>query len=47
MSFLVNYFLIPVPNSPIDNALGNGISGFMGGFMGLIMYKITEAKSVN
>lgn len=41
-SFLINYFLVPVPESELLNGLGNGISGlisgFMGGFMGLFMY---------
>lgn len=42
ISFLLNYFLIPMPTTVLANALGNGISGlmsgFMGGFMGLLMY---------
>lgn len=41
MSFLVNYFL-PVPTTEISNAMGNGISGlasgFMAGFMGLLIH---------
>lgn len=41
-SFLLNYFLIPMPETVLANALGNGvsglISGFMGGFMGLFIY---------
>jgi hypothetical protein len=41
-SFLLNYFLIPMPETALANALGNGlsglISGFMGGFMGLFIY---------
>lgn len=42
ISFAMNYFVIPMPETVLANALGNGISGlmsgFMGGFMGLLMY---------
>ncbi|MEO1082598.1 MAG: hypothetical protein AAFY29_23805 [Pseudomonadota bacterium] len=42
MSFLVNYFVLPQPDTLFAIAAGNGISGgisgFMGGFMGLFMY---------
>lgn len=42
MSFLLNYFFIPFPETIFANALGNGLSGlmsgFMGGFIGLLMY---------
>lgn len=34
MSFLANYSIINVPTSEISNAVGNGASGFMGGFIG-------------
>ncbi|MBT3389010.1 MAG: hypothetical protein HN413_01220 [Chloroflexi bacterium] len=41
-SFLINYFLAPMPETLLANALGNGVSGliigFMGGFMGLFIY---------
>jgi len=41
-SFLINYFLAPMPETVLANAIGNGISGlisgFMGGFMGLLVY---------
>ncbi len=47
-SFLVNYFLMPVPVSEASNATGNGISGFisgfMGGFMGLRMHLKTSRQ---
>lgn len=33
-SFLVNYYLVPMPSTIFGNALGNGISGVMSGFMG-------------
>lgn len=42
MSFLVNYFLLPIPATEMSNAIGNGISGlasgFMAGFMGLLIH---------
>jgi len=34
MSFLLNFFLIPFPESVAMNAVGNGISGLVSGFMG-------------
>ena len=41
-SFLINYFLMPMPDTVLANAIGNGmsglISGFMEGFMGLLVY---------
>lgn len=49
MSFLVNYFFIPVPETIISNSADNGISGlisgFMGGFMGLLMYFQSSQKA--
>ena len=33
-SMIINYFVIPMPESLIVNALGNGISGLISGFMG-------------
>lgn len=33
-SMIINYFVIPMPESLIGNALGNGISGLISGFMG-------------
>ena len=42
ISFSINFFLIPLPETVLTNASGNGISGlisgFMGGFIGLMMY---------
>ncbi len=42
LSFSANYFLVPFPESLMQNAVNNGISGllsgFMSGFMGLFMY---------
>lgn len=49
LSFLVNYFLLPMPETGVANAIGNGISGlisgFMGGFMGLFMHLKTARPS--
>lgn len=50
ISFLVNYFIIPMPETIFANAMGNGISGlisgFMGGFMSLNFYikKVTKGN---
>ena len=39
VSFLMNYFVVPIPKSVftnrLNNAISGAISGFMGGFMGL------------
>ena len=34
VSMLINYYILPVPETAFSNALGNGISGLMSGFMG-------------
>lgn len=43
-SFLLNYYLLPFPASPLDNAIGHGIGGFMCGFIsafvGLLVYML-------
>ncbi len=36
ISFALNYFLVPMPETVLANALGNGISGLMSGFMGAL-----------
>jgi ABC-type antimicrobial peptide transport system permease subunit len=33
ISGLLNYFLLPFPATPLDNAIGHGISGFFCGFV--------------
>ncbi|MEG0377461.1 MAG: hypothetical protein RR614_03175 [Eubacterium sp.] len=42
VSFLLNYFVLPIPLTIFSNAMGNGISGlisgFMGGFVAIIMF---------
>jgi hypothetical protein len=49
-SFLINYFLLPMPETVLANAIGNGISGlisgFMGGFMGLLVYFKQMSKAM-
>ncbi len=46
ISFLLNYFLFPVPDSQISYAISNGMSGlfsgFFGGFFGLVFYLKTS-----
>lgn len=48
-SFLINYFLTPMPETVLANAICNGISGlisgFMGGFMGLLVYFKQTSKT--
>ncbi|WP_431087647.1 hypothetical protein [Paenibacillus sp. 8b26] len=48
MSFIINYFIVPVPSTVLGNALNHTItgiiSGFMGGFMGLLMYFFFQKK---
>ena len=34
VSMVNNYFILPMPETVLANALGNGISGLMSGFMG-------------
>jgi hypothetical protein len=42
ISFLLNYYLLPFPATPLDNAIGHSIGGFMCGFisafMGILIY---------
>lgn len=33
ISFLLNYYLLPFPATPLDNAIGHGIGGFICGFI--------------
>lgn len=48
MSFLLNYFIFALPQTITIHALGNGmsglISGFMGGFIG-VMVHISKGKN--
>lgn len=50
ISFLLNWLLIPMPETLMANGLGNGLSGlmsgFMGGFIGLLMY-LKKAAAVD
>lgn len=51
ISFALNYFVVPMPETAFANALGNGISGlmsgFMGGFIGLLMYLKKASQKEN
>lgn len=42
LSFVINYFLVPIPESLIGHALANGISGLMAGLMGMLMFFVTN-----
>jgi len=33
-SMVINYFILPMPETVFANAVGNGISGLISGFMG-------------
>jgi hypothetical protein len=48
MSFIINYFLIPLPATVLGNALNHTvtgiISGFMGGFMGILLYFYSQRR---
>ena len=33
-SMVINYFILPIPETVFANAFGNGISGLISGFMG-------------
>lgn len=41
-SFFINYLFVPVPKSVFSNSLGNAISGFMSGLMGLLMFFVAN-----
>ncbi len=45
MSFLANYFIVPMPESVVVNSIGNGLSGFMSGFFGLAIFLLKDNKS--
>ena len=46
-SIIINYFILPMPETLFANALGNGISGLISGFMGgyLAIKKINNNES--
>jgi hypothetical protein len=45
VSMVINYFILPMPETVFANALGNGISGLMSGFMGgFLAIKKTNSK---
>jgi len=43
-SMVINYFILPMPETVLANAVGNGISGLISGFMGgyLAIKKISK-----
>jgi hypothetical protein len=45
MSFTMNYLIFPMPHTIFTNAAGNGMSGFMGGFKGILAYKAQVKKA--
>jgi len=48
VSMVINYFILPMPETVFANALGNGISGLMSGFMGgFLAIKKTNSKRKN
>lgn len=42
IAFLLNYYLLPFPATPLDNAISHGVGSFMSGFisaaMGITLY---------
>lgn len=44
MSGLINYFLGPPPENVRANVIGNGLSGFMSGFIGILIYLAVGSK---
>jgi hypothetical protein len=48
VSMVINYYILPMPETVFANALGNGISGLMIGFMGgFLAIKKTNSKRKN
>lgn len=47
MSFLVNYFLIPMPKNVMANAIGNGVSGLLSGIITAAIVTILLVKTAN
>jgi len=44
MSFLIIFFLVPFPSTPLMNGINHAISGLMSGFMGVLMCFIMKKK---
>ena len=48
VSMVINYYILPMPETVFANALGNGISDLMSGFMGgFLAIKKTNSKRKN
>lgn len=49
VSGLLNYYLLPIPSTPLDNMIGHGIGGFFTGFIsafiGVFIYIQTHRSS--
>ena len=37
ISALLNYYLLPFPETPLDNVIGHGIGGFFCGFISCVI----------
>lgn len=51
ISGLLNYFVLPVPETKLDNAIGHGIGGlictFIGGVVGILGFMIKHKITAN
>lgn len=47
ISFLLNYFVIPMPKDTIGNAIGNGVSGLFSGAISAAIVTILLVKEAN
>jgi predicted CDP-diglyceride synthetase/phosphatidate cytidylyltransferase len=51
VSALLNYYLLPFPETPLDNVIGHGIGGFFCGFIscviGIMIYASQHASQIN
>ena len=51
ISGLLNYFVLPIPETHLDNAIGHGIGGlictFIGGVVGILGFMIKHRITTN
>lgn len=47
ISFLLNYFVIPMPDNIMGHAIGNGVSGLFSGAISAAIVTILLVKSAN
>lgn len=45
VSFALNYWLLPVPETELANAIGTGMSGLMSSFIGSFMASLPKKES--